>query len=118
MSFIKNRRFSRKIKLCFSICHKIADEYFNIALFEGRSFTNNVGRAKNYYDFNCWLYYNKNDKKIDPENEVKTLNKLFDKFDLKKYGWEKFGICVVTNAVTWTGFEKAIIFSCIKPIKC
>lgn len=64
------------------------------------------------------MYYNKHDQKIDPENKLKTLNELFDKFDLKKYGWEKFGIRVVTNAVTWTGFEKPIIFSCIKPIKC
>ena len=60
--------------MCFSICHEIADEYFNIVRIEGRSFTYNVGRTKNYYYFNCWLYYNTKHQKIDPENELETLD--------------------------------------------
>ena len=56
------------------------------------------------------MYYNKHDQKIDPENKLKTLNELFDKFDWKEHGWEKFAICVVTVTETWTGIEKQIVF--------
>ena len=60
--------------MCFSIYHEIADEYLNIVRIEGTSFTYNVGKAKSYYYFNCWLYCNTKHQKIDPENELETLD--------------------------------------------
>lgn len=59
------------------------------------------------------MYYNKNDIKIDQEDELKVLNKLFDEFDLGKHGSEKFGICCIVDAETWTGCDKQIIHPCI-----
>lgn len=52
--------------MCSEIYHELANKYFNRAQMLGIFFTYNIGRAKSYHSFDSWLYYNKNDEKIDP----------------------------------------------------
>ena len=48
--------------MCAEIFYKLANECFNHFFFF--FFFYNVGKAKNYYSFNSWLYFDKDEKKL------------------------------------------------------
>ena len=92
--------------MCIQNEHDLAQHYFS-KIDEGLGFTYNVSTNDIYY----YVSFNKDDKKLNGDVELKNFKNLFVELKLASEGWCKFKYRI-DKAPSWSGFDfELIVFS-------